>query len=167
MNFEVERSEFSSILHGWTPPHSMEFFGPNKDFEPPEATGDASAPAAYAVWDVEYEGVGRMTFGGTVGVKGAVTLWLWVERDCGDLVMRELIDSFALAMRDATPAEGLNFFEVSPGVPLSDGSFYGRELSIPFLRFEESIESAVAGRFVTQDGDLFETQVGDELWEQG
>jgi len=128
-----ERGVIATLLAAnWT---ATPIYGPNESFQDPDPDPSRSSAAAYLAWDIRYEPPPRqITFDGTVEYRGYVDFGVWVEKDSGDFAVRTHVDSL-VSIFEAVGGSALTFFEPDPGDAGVMGGWYGRLVSVPFVRF--------------------------------
>lgn len=132
-----ERQVIANVLDGFTA--GVPILWPDSEGEPPTPGSDPASPVSYLLAEVEYDNTEPSDFGGGGQIDGRVVVWVWVERNAGDLLCRQHIDSLRVLF-DAgdDTAQAMYFLELAAGpaqVGGEGGEWYGRRVDIPFTRF--------------------------------
>ena len=76
------------------------------------------------------------SFDADVQFDGVLIIGVWVEAGVGDGKLRSMIDDLVAIIHNGD-GPGIQFFEPQPELPEYEGrDWYGRQLSIPFVRFQ-------------------------------
>ncbi len=102
----------------------------------PTPTGDRTNPARWLEVEFDYTAITRASFDADVQFDGVLIIGVWVEAGVGDGKLRSMIDDLVAIIHDGD-GPGIQFFEPQPELPEYEGrDWYGRQLSIPFVRFQ-------------------------------
>jgi hypothetical protein len=129
-----ERTTVANVLAGFA---GVPIFWPDTEGDPPSPGSNPEAPVSYVVTEVEHDFAELSDFGGGAEIRGRVALWIWVERNAGDDLVRAHVDTLRglFAAGDAPP---FYFFEPSLASSQIGGEneeWYGRRMDVPFVRF--------------------------------
>lgn len=104
----------------------------------PTPTGDRTNPARWLSVEFDYTTTTLATFDLDVRIDGVLMIGVFVEQGVGDGKLRQLIDRLVDIFADAD-TDGLQFLPPQPELPeYPDNDWYSRQLSIPFVRFQNS-----------------------------
>lgn len=135
--YRAERQAIANVLDGFTA--GVPILWPDTQAEPPAPGADPAAPVSYLVADVEHDQAELSDFGGGAEVRGRVVLHVWVERDAGDDLVRQHVDTLqTLFYAGDDMTVPIYFLEPQPGAPFiggEAGEWYGRRVDVPFVRF--------------------------------
>lgn len=110
---------------------------PGIESEPPQMSGDPSAPTRFIQLDVAYPGAEYLTFDGTKQVSGILELSCFIEPIAGDQPMRELIDQLEAAYKAAdVPDLVFQTPQAAPDEFGEDGGWTRWDWRLPFWRFQ-------------------------------
>jgi hypothetical protein len=137
-----EQAVVAGVLAGWT---LCPIQWPGMQYKRPPSSGDPANPAKYIAYETDYTSAQQITFDGDEQVDGRLRFGIWVESETGeeaDPASRALWD----ALRDlfigpygvpvAQPIAGvLNVRSAVPGAVAVEGTWYGRTMEFPFIRF--------------------------------
>lgn len=132
--YVADRLVIGSLLSAnWT---GTPVWWPNERFVAPEPAGNPASPAAYLAFEIAYDSAEQITLGGDYEVRGRAELGVWVEKGCGDAILRGYIDSL-YSIFAAVNSPGIFFFEPLLGDAETEPEWdwYGRLVSVPFAHF--------------------------------
>ncbi len=137
-----EQAVVEGVLAAWT---LCSIQWPGMQFARPPSSGDPAHPASYIAYETEYVKVEQITMDGDEQVDGKLRFGIWVESETGeesDPASRVLWDALhdlfigPLGSPVAQPIGGvLNVRPPAPGSVAVEGTWYGRTMEFPFIRF--------------------------------
>lgn len=125
-----ERQRASDLLAGFT---ACPIYGPGQELIWPSPSNDSSAPASVVAWDLTYDGVEQADFAGGKEARGSIDFSIWQEGE-SDTVIAARIEALE-ALFTGVDTAGLHWRPGVQGDFEREDAWYGRLLSIPFVRF--------------------------------
>lgn len=130
--YVAERVAFGTILSSnWT---ACPIEWPNTKYTRPGPSVPPAGPNRYLAWDRSYTDAQWITMNRDGEVKGFVDHVIWQEGDTGDEGIDELRDELEAIYAAVAPGS-ITFLKPIPGNAYTDGSWYGRHVAVPFVRF--------------------------------
>lgn len=132
-----ERVVVANVLDGFTA--GVPVLWPDTVDDPPSPGTDPASPVSYLVAEVEHDRAELVDMAGGAQIDGRVTVGVWVERDAGDELVREHVDTlrglFAVGDDTTVPIYFLEPLVGAAQIGGANGEWYGRRVDVPFVRF--------------------------------
>ena len=132
MSYGAERAAIGALLATYT---AAPVRWPAGQVDPPSPTSPPALPAAWVGVEVEYTRAELSDFAGGQRIDGEVVLEVWTERRAGDDRERDLVDGLVTVFK-AGDGSGLQFLAPRVGAPMVGDVWRGRQLRVPFVRWE-------------------------------
>lgn len=129
-----ERQIVANVLDAFT--SGVPILWPDSTMTPPSPGTNPASPVSYLVAEVEHDAAELLDFAGGSRINGRVVISPWAEKEAGDNLVRQHIDTLCTLFA-AGDEGGMYFFPPVVGSPLIGGEnreWYGREVHIPFMR---------------------------------